>query len=527
MPNRIQAFAAINALSNVARAVTSSLDLGQVARETLRALAEGLGIERGMLVLKNPEAGEAVIEAAHNMSEEEVKRGRYREGEGIVGRVIATGEAMVVPNVGKEPLFLNKTRSRGDLVKSQISFICVPLKLDGETVGALAVDLPFDEEVALEEDERILSVAAGYIAQAVRIQHMVESEKSRLKDENLHLRRALEGEYRLKNLIGTSAVMQAVFEQIALVAKSRATVLITGESGTGKELVAKALHFNSDRREKPFVSISCASLPETVLENELFGHEKGAFTGALTLKHGRFELAHGGTIFLDEIAEIPVNLQVKLLRVLQEREFERLGGKVTVKVDVRVIAATNRDLTAEVKAGRFREDLFYRLNVIPIVMPPLRERKGDIPLLAHSFLEKFAIENNRRVKGFSRDALAAMVLYDWPGNVRELENAVERMVVLSRGELLHFTDLPEEISGMRSPSAPAATSLGDAVHAFAGPLFENPPEEGVYRGVIEVVEDALVKEALERAGGVRLNAAKILGINRNTFHAKLTGRKKA
>ncbi|TLN23049.1 GAF domain-containing protein, partial [bacterium] len=359
MPNRIQAFAAINALSNVARAVTSSLDLGQVARETLRALAEGLGIERGMLVLKNPEAGEAVIEAAHNMSEEEVKRGRYREGEGIVGRVIATGEAMVVPNVGKEPLFLNKTRSRGDLVKSQISFICVPLKLDGETVGALAVDLPFDEEVALEEDERILSVAAGYIAQAVRIQHMVESEKSRLKDENLHLRRALEGEYRLKNLIGTSAVMQAVFEQIALVAKSRATVLITGESGTGKELVAKALHFNSDRREKPFVSISCASLPETVLENELFGHEKGAFTGALTLKHGRFELAHGGTIFLDEIAEIPVNLQVKLLRVLQEREFERLGGKVTVKVDVRVIAATNRDLTAEVKAGRFREDLFY------------------------------------------------------------------------------------------------------------------------------------------------------------------------
>jgi Nif-specific regulatory protein len=503
MTKRLTAFQAITALSNVSRAATSSLDLREVVKETLRALAEGLGIERGMLVLKDPGSEEAVIEAAHNMSEEEIKRGRYRAGEGVVGRVLATGEPMIVPNVGKEPLFLDRTKSRGDIKKSQISFICVPVKLDNETVGALSVDLSFDEDISFEEDERILAVAAGYIAQAVRIQRMVESEKSLLADENLHLRRALEGEYKLKNLVGNSQAMKSVFEQIALVAKSRATVLITGESGTGKELVAKALHFNSERHDKPFVGLSCASLPESVLENELFGHEKGAFTGALTLKRGRFELAHGGTIFLDEIGEIPLNLQVKLLRVLQEREFERLGGKDTVKIDVRVIAATNRDLTAEVRAGRFREDLFYRLNVVPIHMPPLRERKGDIPLLAHSFLEKFRLENERKVKGFSRAALTAMTNYDWPGNVRELENAIERAVVLSQGDTLMPGDLPMGLGGERRSS------------------LELPGEEMNLTDMLDDLERQIIVRTLENAGGSQTKAAKALGIARTTLRYKM------
>ncbi|PLX41353.1 MAG: nif-specific transcriptional activator NifA [Deltaproteobacteria bacterium] len=526
MNKRLSGFEAITALYKVSQAVTSSLDQKEALRATLRALAEGLGIERGMLVLADPSTQEATIEVAHNMSEDEIRRGRYRTGEGVVGRVLETGEPMIVPNVGKEPLFLNRTRSRGDLRKSQISFICVPVNLEGETVGALSVDLPFEEEIALDEDERLLAVVAGYVAQAVRIHRMVESEKAVLADENLHLRRALEGEYRIKNFIGASTPMKEVFEQIMLVAKSRATVLLTGESGTGKELAAKGIHYNSARSKAPFIGFSCASLPESILENELFGHERGAFTGATALKKGRFELAHGGTLFLDEVGEIPPNIQVKLLRVIQEREFERLGGKEPIKVDVRIIAATNRNLSEEVAKGRFREDLFYRLNVVPIKLPPLRERKEDIPLLSYHFLKKFCEENSRKVEGFTHEAMARLVEYDWPGNVRELENMVERMVVLSRGSQLTEVDLPGEILANLNPQAASGEGLDAMIKGLASYLFSNPPERGVYHDIVDRVEDMLIDEALAKTGNVRLAAARILGINRNTLYAKLAKRDK-
>jgi transcriptional regulator with GAF, ATPase, and Fis domain len=285
---------------------------------------------------------------------------------------------------------------------------------------------------------------------------MVESETLRLTDENRQLKRALVGEYRPENMVGQSGAMRAVFDQIMMVAGSRATVLITGESGTGKELVAKAIHAVSDRREKPFIGISCAGIPETMMENELFGHERGAFTGAVALQKGRFELANGGTIFLDEVGDIPLSIQVKLLRVLQEREIERLGGKETIKLDVRLVAATNRDLAVEMRAGTFREDLYYRLNVIPIHLPPLRERVNDVPLLADHFLKKFSAENNRKIKGFSREAMAALMRYPWPGNVRELENLIQRMVILDSDSVIGMDDLPPPSSqGKRVPMSSA------------------------------------------------------------------------
>lgn len=517
---------AVKALYEVSLAVASSLDISRVVSETLGVLARTTGFERGMLVLRDPETGGAGIEAAHGLSEEEIRRGKYVVGEGVVGRVMETGQPMVVPNVGKEPLFLDRTRSRGDIRRTQISFICVPVKLGNETVGALAVDRIFDDRIDLEEDVRILSIVAGYVGQAVRIRRMVESETSRLTDENILLKRALAGEYRPENMVGQSDAMRAVFDQIMMVARSRATVLITGESGTGKELVAKALHSASDRKDKPFIGISCAGIPETMMENELFGHERGAFTGAVATQKGRFELAHEGTVFLDEVGEIPLSIQVKLLRVIQEREIERLGGKETIKLDVRLVAATNRDLAAEMRAGKFREDLYYRLNVIPIHLPPLRERINDITLLADHFLRRFASENEKPIKGISREAMAMMTRYPWPGNVRELENLVQRMVIMDSDGIIGADDLPASISARegREPPKPDRAEPGElekASRETAAPLFSAPPEKGVFSTVVDRVEDELVREALRISGGVKLEAARLLGINRNTLYAKI------
>jgi len=520
MSRRSNALRELRALYRVSQAVSASLDLERVVAQVLSILTEDLAMQRGTLALLDPETGELAIEVAHGLSPAEKERGRYRAGEGVVGRVLETGEPMVVPNIGAEPLFLDRTGARRDLDRSHVAFLCVPVKIGSRTVGGMSADRLSEKDRDLDEDLRLLTIVAGVVAQAVRVQEMVRREKATLADENRRLRRALDGAYRLDNMVGASARMLAVYEQVHLVAKSRATVLITGESGTGKELVAKAIHFNSDRARRPFIRLSCASLPETLLESELFGHERGAFTGAVARKPGRFELADGGTIFLDEVGEIPLGLQVKLLRVLQEREFERLGGRTTLSVDVRVIAATNRDLAKEVREGRFREDLYYRLNVVPIHLPPLRERPEDVPLLAHHFLTRFSDENRKHFEGFSPDAMELLTRHPWPGNVRELENAVERVVVLARGPLIRPTDLPSGLA-KRSQLPVGAGELEAAVAGAAEGLFEAPPAEGVYRAIIERVERVLLDQALSRSDGVRLQAARLLGINRNTLHAKL------
>jgi two-component system response regulator HydG len=329
-------------------------------------------------------------------------------------------------------------------------------------------------------------------------------DHTHLKEENRLLKESLGEKFDRQNIIGNSPGMVRLFETIAQVAPSEATVLITGESGTGKELIAGAIHYNSERKKGPFVKVNCAALTETLLESELFGHEKGAFTGAHRRKEGQFSLADHGSLFLDEVSEMPLSMQVKLLRVIQEREFARVGGEEVIRVDVRLIAATNKDLTEEIAAGRFREDLFYRLNVVTLHMPPLRERRDDIPLLAQHFLKTFAEKNRKAIKGYTPQAMDHLLRYDWPGNVRELMNAVERMVVLSRADYVDESDLPpaivEQVRAV-APQLPAQALPADL-----------PLEE---------VEKASILQTLESAGGNKSEAARRLGITRRTLHKKL------
>ena len=329
-------------------------------------------------------------------------------------------------------------------------------------------------------------------------------DHTHLKQENRLLKASLGEHFDQQNIIGNSPPMVRLFETIAQVAPSEATVLITGESGTGKELIAGAIHYNSERKEGPFVKVNCAALTETLLESELFGHEKGAFTGAHRRKDGQFSLAHRGSLFLDEVSEMPLSMQVKLLRVIQEREFIRVGGEEVIKVDVRIIAATNKDLAGEIAAGRFREDLFYRLNVVTLLIPSLRQRKDDIPLLAQHFLTSFAAKNRKTIKGFTPRAMARLTAYDWPGNVRELMNAVERMVVLSRTDYVDEPDLPPSILEQKDPS-----NQRESMAEFPADL---PLEE---------VEKASILKTLESTGGNKSEAARRLGITRRTLHKKL------
>jgi DNA-binding NtrC family response regulator len=330
-------------------------------------------------------------------------------------------------------------------------------------------------------------------------------EHQRLLSENRALHEELEENYRFTGIIGKSRKMEDVYDMVKQVASTNASVLIQGESGTGKELIARSIHYNSKRKGKPLVVLNCAALAEGVLESELFGHEKGAFTGAVKQKTGRFELAHHGTLFLDEIGDIPIPTQIKLLRVLQEHEFERVGGEKTIKVDVRIIAATNRDLLSGVREGRFREDLYYRLNVVTITLPPLRERREDIPALAGHFLARFAKETGRRIEGIAPSAMELLVRYDWPGNVRELENIVERAVVLEKGSSITPASLP--------------LSLRDEAEAVCE--LTMPEGRGSLTELLEDLERQLIVKALKDNGGSQTAAAASLGLKRSTFRYKL------
>ncbi len=347
--------------------------------------------------------------------------------------------------------------------------------------------------------------AADYLSKPVNVEELSlvlgrELERKRLRAEAGHLRERLSAKHRINNIIGSSPAMQQVFDAVLQVAPSRASVLINGESGTGKELIAAAIHEHSPRSKKPFVKLNCAALAETLLESELFGHERGSFTGAVGRREGRFEQADGGTLFLDEIGEISPSIQVKLLRFLQEHEFERVGGNQTIKVDVRVITATNRDLLQRVKDGLFREDLYYRLNVVSIEVPPLRTRASDIPLLASHFLAKYARDNDKSIEGFSDDALACLANYDWPGNVRELENAIERAVVVCKSSRIGVEDFTASIA--------TAQKRPDGMPAIPGATMAD-------------LERFAVLKTLEHTGGSTSRAAEILGISPRTIQYRL------
>jgi len=453
----------ITLLYEISKVLNEHLDLRKSLYKVLEILSSSMNMVRGTVTILNPLKNEINIEVAHGISKNAMLKVKYKLGEGITGRVIETGKGVAIPKISDEPLFLDRTASRKARQVQEFSFICVPVKKGKQVIGALSVDRPFDESYILKEGKKLLSVVATMIAQHVINIEIIRLEKKQLREENKRLREKLGNKYSITNIIGNSNKMREVYQMISQVSKSNATVLIRGESGTGKELTANSIHYSSNRAKNAFIKVNCVSLPANLIESELFGHEKGAFTGAIKKKLGKFELAHMGTIFLDEIGSISLDVQVKLLRVLQEKEFERVGGHKTIKVDARVVAATNKNLEQAVEDESFRGDLYYRLNVFPIYMPPLRERKTDILLLADYFLEKYATENNKDIRRFSTPAIDMLMEYHWPGNVRELENCIERAVLLCEGGVIHSYHLPPTLqTGTESDTLPAV-AIEDAV----------------------------------------------------------------
>jgi len=515
----------LSILNEVGQILSSTLELRDVFDKMMQIISDKMNMRRGALVLLDESTGRLRTEAAVGLSAEEIERGKYAVGEGVTGNVVATGRPRIIADLRSEPDFLNRTGRLQASTDERISFLCVPIRIENRTAGALSVDKPFVSDEQLRSDHAFLNIIAAFLAQAIQINRMVMRQKEELLEENAQLRAQVRDRYRFENIIGDSPAMHEVFATVGQVANSRATVLLLGETGTGKEMIAKAIHYNSPRRDKPFVRVNCGALTGTLLESELFGHVKGSFTGAIRDKIGRFEAADGGTIFLDEIGTLEPQLQVKLLRVLQEREFERVGDTQTVKADVRVIAATNVDLQEEVARQNFREDLFYRLNVVSIYLPPLRNRREDIPRLIDYFLDKYNGMNDRRLRRISRDMLNVLLRYPWPGNVRELENAIERAVVLSNDE--DFTEELLPLSVRMFAAQRRQNQASESIESLTKKLAEQAiadyelREGEIYQLVIDRIEHSLIERALEKCGNVKTKTADFLGINRNTLNKKV------
>jgi len=471
-------------LYEISQKLDKSMDLDIIIQPVLASMAQEIGLIRGMVTLYNRQTEKIHVAASYGLTQKEQKRGEYQIGEGIIGKVFKTGNPAVIPEVGNEPDFLNKTGARKAGSGKNIAFICVPIKIENIPIGTISADREYSDRKKLDEDVKLLSIIGSMIAGAVKIRRKVDEEKDRLREE-------LTIKFKPDNIIGTSTAMTEVYDLVKQVAKSDATVLIRGESGTGKELIAHAIHKNSLRSDKPFIKVNCAALPESIIESELFGHEKGAFTNAVNKRIGRFELANNGTIFLDEIGDLTPSTQVKLLRVLQEKEFERVGGSVTISTNVRIIAATNRPLEKLMAENQFREDLYYRLNVFPIHIPPLRDRRSDIMLLADYFTEKYSRTAGKQIKRISTPAIELLMSYHWPGNVRELENCIERAVLLSEDGVIHGHHLP--------PSLQSAESTDTNLHE-------------TLETAVAKLEKELILDALKSSRGNMAKAARTLGI---------------
>jgi Nif-specific regulatory protein len=449
-------------------------------------VVEHLGAERSFITIFNRKISRIAIEAAWGLSSSQQARGSYNLGEGVTGRVVELGQPVVISEISKSRLFINKTKSELTKDDQELSLICVPIMEENQVSGSLSVIRVFNPNISYEEDIRLMSIVGSLIASVAHFQQEKLEEVELLRQRNRDLKNQLDSDLRPNGMVGSSGKMRDVYGLISMVAPTASTVLIRGESGSGKELIAESIHANSTREKGPMIKVNCSALPDSLIESELFGHEKGAFTGADQKRIGRFELANNGTIFLDEIGDLPQATQVKILRILQEREFERLGGTETIHVDVRIISATNRNLEELIEQGNFREDLFYRINVFPVFLPPLRDRREDIPLLVDHFIEKFNKRNNANVKRITTSALDMLMVYSWPGNIRELENCIERACILSRDGVIHSYQLPPTLQTADSTNTHSGGGLMDCV---------------------ERIEKQLIIEALTSTGGNITKAA--------------------
>lgn len=470
-------------LREVTVALSESVDLESTLSAIARLLRKYVGMKRGSVSLVSPISGEIVTQIYEGAS-------KQQPGEKIINMVVNSGRPVAIASVGREPLFVDRGVSRRATInKEDFAFLCVPIRYKNKVIGALSVDSP-TKRTSFERELRLLEIISSIIAHAVHAHRNIEQEKAKLLSENMQMKAEMRERFHVHNIIGNDKRMLEIYEQIHQVASSDSSVLLRGESGTGKELIANAIHYQSDRSSGPLVKLNCGALPEADVENELFGCERGAFPGALEAKPGRFERADGGTLYLDEIGELSTVAQTKLLRVIQEREVERVGGKKSIRVNVRIIAATNRDLSELVKEGRFRRELFYRLNVFPIYLPALRERRSDISLLVDHFLQKFAKRDRKSIRRIATAAIDMLVAYHWPGNVRELENVIERAVLVAKGGVIQAHHLPPTLQTAEASATAFKGTLETAVSAY---------------------ERDLVADALKSARGNVSKAARLLG----------------
>ena len=491
--------AKLSTLLQISQALSGTLNLKAGLQDVLETLGRQHAAVRSLVAVRDKETQTLHVEAARGLSRPS-HHIRYAVGEGVIGKVVESGRTIVVPRMSREPSLVHRATAKHELASQELSFVCVPIAIDRAAIGALGVFLKFKPDRDYDRHAKFYGIVGSMIGQALKVQRLVAAEHRRLVNENAHLRQELRERYDFSAIVGNSGPMQRVYEQVAQVARTNTTVLIRGESGTGKELIAHAIHYNSLRAKKPFVKVSCGALPDTLIESELFGYEKGAFTGAQDRKKGRFELAEGGTLFLDEIGDVNPATQVKLPRVLQEREIERLGGTSSIRVNVRLIAATHRPLEELMEAGTFRADLFYRLAVFTIFAPPLRERKPDIMLLVDHFLDKYSREHGKRIRRVSTPAIDMLTSYHWPGNVRELENTIERAVLVCDGGVVHGHHLPPTLQTAEASDTVTRQSLAESVEAY---------------------ERDLLQDALKTSRGSCARAARLLGTTERIFNYKV------
>ena len=500
--NQEQEFVNLTCLYEITRELALAICPSDCLEKITSILAEQKDMNNGTVSIINPATGELKIEIAYNITGEAKRRGRYKCGEGITGKVVATGEPVIVPQIGDEPQFLNRTRTRGIVGKKKSSFLCVPIVAAQQVIGALSVDRMYKEDFITESEHDLwfLIVVSGLIAEVVQRIQRVNEEKVVVSRETSKLRRDLFVKKLPVEIIGNSLQMQEVSDLVRRVADSKVTVLLRGESGTGKTLIAHALHQNSNRSGGPFVVVRSSEMPETLLERELFGYIKGTFVGATGNKRGQVELANGGTLFLDEIDEINPAVQIRLLNVIQDQTSQRLGSSKNIKTNVRLVAATSCDLETAVKKRTFHEDLYYRLNAFPIYLPPLRERQADILLLAEYFLKKYSRENHKKIKYISTAAHALLVQYHWPGNVRELQHYMKRAVLICDDPVIKPVHLLPSLQNLKSRYFSKSSSLALDVENF---------------------ERELIIETLKKNNGNQIKAAKSLNTSLRIFTYKI------